>query len=489
MQTLFKGSKLSTKNFISGGKKLGSSIVGAAKNNIVGFNKVAKSIIPQRKEEKENNFIKNYTNFFGSKKTEKILRKNLKLVRDSLVNTFEIARHLKAAIISITGDLKGKGGKGGGGGLLGGILKSFLSGLFGGGLLLAALPILLKIAAVGITAFAIWVLSKKRVRDAIADFMIPIIQAIAKAIYKNTTFRGWWGDGDFGSWGRRVNESVEDIGEARTLAVLKEEQKRLAALHEESKGFLGGSEYKKDLNAITKQIERLESKGFVASTDTAQTIQDLGVFQERGDTRDNLQSSMEMELEAIKTATYNEMIQQLPEELRDKTGFKINDQGLVVPDYSANFRRFGIDWKADNLKDKEAKAKQSRILNWVLDFTKEAAKRQNVIRNKYDNKVSGNDLESLWKKQNQNQNQNVEGVKSDINSLDFDELFNNLSDVNSFNFQPFTFDLSQKQDSSGGITNTSGGSSPSGNAVTFFSSSNSDPTYHKLNALMTFNII
>ena len=81
MQTLFKGSKLSTKNFISGGKKLGSSIVGAARNNIVGFNKVAQSIIPQKKEEKENNFIGNYTNFFGSKKTEKILRKNLKLLK------------------------------------------------------------------------------------------------------------------------------------------------------------------------------------------------------------------------------------------------------------------------------------------------------------------------------------------------------------------------------------------------------------------------
>ena len=484
MQTLFKGSKLSTKNFISGGKKLGSSIVGAAKNNIVGFNKVAKSIIPQKKEEKENNFIKNYTNFFGSKKTEKILRKNLKLVRDSLVNTFEIARHLKAAIISITGDLKGKGGKGGGGGLLGGILKSFLSGLFGGALL-AALPILLKIAAVGITAFAIWVLSKKKVRDAIADFMTPIIQAIAKAIYKNTTFRGWWGDGDFGSWGRRVNESVEDIGEARTLAVLKEEQKRLAALHEENKGFLGGSEYKKDLNAVTKQIKRLESKGFVASTDSATTMQDLKAFQERGDTRDSLQSSMDMELEAVRTATFNEMIKQLPEELRDKTGFKLNDQGIVVPDLSANFRRFGIDWKARNLKDEKARAQQSRILNWVQDFTTEAGKRQNVIRNKYDNKVSGNDLGSLLG----NEKQNVEGVKSDINSLDFDELFNNLSDVNSFNLQPFTFDLSQKQDSSGGITNTSGGTTSSGNAVTFFSSSNSDPTYHKLNALMTFNII
>ena len=67
---------------------------------------------------------KNYTNFFGSKKTEKILRKNLKLVRDSLVNTFEIARHLKAAIVDIAKGLKGKGGKGGG--LLGG-----LGGMFG----------------------------------------------------------------------------------------------------------------------------------------------------------------------------------------------------------------------------------------------------------------------------------------------------------------------------------------------------------------------
>ena len=120
MQTLFKSnlfpkssSKVGAKNFLSGGKKLGSSIVGAAKNNIINFSKTAQAIVPQKKEENENSFIKNYTNFFGSKKTEKILRKNLKLVRDSLVNTFEIAKLLKASIVSITKDLKGKGiGKG-----------------------------------------------------------------------------------------------------------------------------------------------------------------------------------------------------------------------------------------------------------------------------------------------------------------------------------------------------------------------------------------
>ena len=43
--------------------------------------------------------------------------------RDSLVNTFEIARHLKAAIVDIAKGLKG-GGKGGG--LFGG-----LGGMFG----------------------------------------------------------------------------------------------------------------------------------------------------------------------------------------------------------------------------------------------------------------------------------------------------------------------------------------------------------------------
>ena len=76
MQTLFKGSKIKAKSFISGGKKLGSSIVGAARNNIIGFNRTAQAMVPEKKEENQNSFIKNYTNFFGSKKTEKILRKN-----------------------------------------------------------------------------------------------------------------------------------------------------------------------------------------------------------------------------------------------------------------------------------------------------------------------------------------------------------------------------------------------------------------------------
>ena len=482
MQTLFKGSKIKAKSFISGGKKLGSSIVGAARNNIVGFNKVAQSMVPQKKEENENSFIKNYTNFFGSKKTERILRKNLKLVRDSLVNTFEIAKLLRASIVSITGDLKGKGGKGGGG-LFGGLggLFGFLGGFVG--IISGIIGLLTNPWIAAILAGTLFL--NKEVRDAIIGFMRPIIESIAKAIYKNTTFRGWWGDGDLGGMGKRVNESIEDIGEARTLAVLKEEQKRLAALHEDNKGFFGRSDYKKDLNAITKQIERLESAGVVASTDAVQTVQDIGDFQERGEVRSNLQSDMEMELEAVKTATYNEMIKQLPEELRDKTGFMIKD-GKVVMDPMAPFKRTGIEFQANNFGNKEAKAKLSRLLKWQQDFTAEAAKKQNVIRNQYDNQVNLPDLQSLYKKQNQN----VEGKKSDLNTLSFADSLKLTENGNVFNFEPFTFNTAQEQNSSGGdVASTSSTGTTSGDAVTFYASSNSDPSYHKLNALMTFNIV
>ena len=87
-------------------------------------------------------------------------------------------------------------------------------------------------------------------------------------------------------------------------------------------------------------------------------------------------------------------------------------------------------------------------------------------------------------------NQNIEGKKSDVNNLDLSKFYSDsFSGESNFNLEPFTFNLSQNQDSSGGITNTSGSTTSSGNSVTFYSSSNSDPSYHKLNALMTFNIV
>lgn len=146
--------------FISGGDKLGSSIVSGARNNISKFNR---SILPPQKTYTENliqniststigalpilaqdgqekgktrsgdynlDFISNFVKFFGSKKTEKRLKKSLKLLRNTLVDTFEIAKLLRVAIKQIAKQLKGLSMRGGGGGgLLGGLLSSLIGGV------------------------------------------------------------------------------------------------------------------------------------------------------------------------------------------------------------------------------------------------------------------------------------------------------------------------------------------------------------------------
>ena len=51
-------------------------------------------------------------------------------------------------------------------------------------------------------------------------------------------------------------------------------------------------------------------------------------------------------------------------------------------------------------------------------------------------------------------------------------------------------DATNRSSSGGDVTSTSnGGGTSGGDAVTFYSSSNPDSSYHKLNALMTFNIV
>ena len=47
---------------------------------------------------KDQKFAMNYVEFFGSKKTTKILRKNLKSITKSLKTTFDIAKNLKSEV-------------------------------------------------------------------------------------------------------------------------------------------------------------------------------------------------------------------------------------------------------------------------------------------------------------------------------------------------------------------------------------------------------
>ena len=88
-----------------------------------------KQLAKERRENDSSQFVKNYLDFFGAKKTAKVLRNNLKITRDALVDMFETTKLLKIQIGNITNSLKRKGGKDGkkkGGGLGG------LGGDFGG---------------------------------------------------------------------------------------------------------------------------------------------------------------------------------------------------------------------------------------------------------------------------------------------------------------------------------------------------------------------
>ena len=89
---------------------------------------------------KDQKFAMNYVEFFGSKKTTKILRKNLKSITKSLKTTFDIAKNLKSEV--------GKMAKGGG--LLKGVVGTIGAGLFGGVLGKGLLIVLAGLALGGI---------------------------------------------------------------------------------------------------------------------------------------------------------------------------------------------------------------------------------------------------------------------------------------------------------------------------------------------------
>ena len=480
MQTLFKSnlfskssSKVGAKNFLSGGKKLGSSIVGAARNNIIGFNRTAKAMVPQKKEENENSFIKNYTNFFGSKKTEKILRKNLKLVRDSLVNTFEIARHLKAAIIGITGDLKGSGGKGGGkgGGLFGGIIKSFLGGLLGGAFL-AALPALIKLglglAAVGLTGLVLKLFNDEKFRDGFFRFIKAAAGIIWGLIYPglNALLPSFFKDDGslnmqkFGEdpWSM-VGKSLKEVGPEKTLDLLRQEyaEKKASGKFDTLDGSVTRLE-----EALIRQMRRVE--GIIANKEGVKNWDNLKK-------KELFVRTNEIKEDRLKTDEWRK-IQDLPGNDPNKTKLQTayhKETKRMIKDLAAQieakYKKILIEGSPGGNID-ESVTNLGKIWKGSEVFHTPAAPLSNEIKN-----------------------QNVEGTKHGINKIDFSDLYDGSSGDSILNLEPFTFDLSQNQDSSGGITNASSGISPSGNAVTFFASSNSDPTYHKLNALMTFNII
>ena len=146
-------------------------LIVAARNSV---NKVQESTQTISKElNKDQKFAMNYVEFFGSKKTTKILKKNLKSIRDSLMSTFEMAKTLKKKVSGMS--------KIGLGGALGGVAGILGKGLLGGVLGKAVLFSVIGLATGGIA----FLLAKNvgkffKFLDENIDKLTPIIEKIIK---------------------------------------------------------------------------------------------------------------------------------------------------------------------------------------------------------------------------------------------------------------------------------------------------------------------
>ena len=95
--------------------RVGSGLITAAKNSVTKIKESTQRI--SKVSDKDQKFVMNYVQFFGSKKTAKILKKSLESIKQSIVATLEIASTLKKFIGEASKLMKkGRGGLFTGGG-------------------------------------------------------------------------------------------------------------------------------------------------------------------------------------------------------------------------------------------------------------------------------------------------------------------------------------------------------------------------------------
>ena len=177
--------------------------VSRIKNTTENISKAASESRSKAVSNKNQKFAMNFLEFFGSKKTAKILKKSLESIKKSIVSTLEIAKVLRASLGDITKVAKKSGLFGGIGGLVGLGIKL----LFGKAALIA-----LGVLAVGGLG-ALLIANKDAVfkflntnRKRLEGIIEPIIGA-----YLNRIFRG----GEIG----KINQEARNI--------LQEEIKKL----------------------------------------------------------------------------------------------------------------------------------------------------------------------------------------------------------------------------------------------------------------------
>ena len=287
----------------------GGGLISAAKNNIRSLQTKTQNISEPRSDNKSQKFGAAYTNFFGSKKTVKILQKNLTAIKKSLASTFEIAIALRKSIAQTA---KGFGGGDKKGGLFGGLFGAVgaIGGLFGliGGLAsILTNPWLLGILGAGSLAAAIAIiLSDSDAANFIKKFITnSLAEKILPGINDNPNTNQL-----------QMDQTIAELGSSDALAVFKAQ---LAILKEE-RGLLSNpfSDESKQIRDLNKRILAMEAEGTKPGEMSGSKFENNVInFGIKAENRSNLEKEFHQKKdESLRTIKMNRL-ENMPQEIKD----------------------------------------------------------------------------------------------------------------------------------------------------------------------------
>ena len=313
----------------------GGGLISAAKNNIRSLQTKTQNISEPRSDSKSQKFGSAYANFFGSRKTVKILQKNLTAIKKSLASTFEIAIALRKSIAQTA---KGFGGGGKKGGLFGGLFGG-LGGLLGigGGLiglisgLFSALtnPWVLGLLGAGSLYAAIQIIFgdgnvQKFIRKFIKETLAATILPGANDNQNTNQLQ--------------MDQTIAELGPSDALAVYKG---RLANLRSE-RGILYNpfSKESREIRDLESRISTMEKDGVVPNYDGNYET-NLSNFEIKSDNRSKLEKEFHKKKDQSERNIRKQRFKDMPKEIKDLM-FK-DPLNPKVTAYNKETRRMVLD--------------------------------------------------------------------------------------------------------------------------------------------------
>tara|TARA_Y100001973_G_scaffold83979_1_gene124716 strand:+ start:3495 stop:4772 length:1278 start_codon:yes stop_codon:yes gene_type:complete len=385
----------------------GGGLISAAKNNIRSLQTKTQNISEPRSDNKSQKFGSAYTNFFGSKKTVKILQKNLTAIKKSLAATFEIAMALRKAIAQTA---KGFGGGGKKGGLFGGLFGAIgaIGGLFGliGGLAsILTNPWLLSIIGAGSALAAIKIIfGKGGVEEYIRGFVAKILaETILPGINDNQNTNQL-----------QMDQTIAELGPSDALAVFKGQ----LAILEDERGILYNpfSDDSKQIRDLTSRIENMEGQGVKTGEMSGSKFEtNLLNFGIKVENRSNLEKEFHTKKnESLRNIRLRRM-KTMPQELKE---LMLSDPtNAKVTAYNKETRRQVLEAEATIRKEYLNKIKNIEVKkdNQTNEVSSSNKNNNNMARGKLipfnigGGKQTGNEVNKVF-----SPNGNPNGVSSDI---------------------------------------------------------------------------